>query len=1094
MPLRVLALSCFFLSGATGLLYQVLWARMLGGVIGNTHFSITAVVAVFMGGLALGSRLGGRAADRSRNPLRLYGILVLAIGLLCLLVPLMISLAEPLFARLYQPYEGNPEAMPLLLCRLLFCVIVLLGPTTCMGATLPVLSKFLTTRMSRVGMSIGGLYTVNTLGAFFGAALTGFFAIATLGLWGTTALAVIIDVVIGVVVIAAARGLDPAPAASTEAPMEDNEPVSGGESSIPFNVRLCVFCFGITGFANMLLQISWTKALIPTIGNSTYAFSLIVTLFILGIALGGAIMSWLVDRLKRPLLTLGLIIAVKGLLVSATIPALGCFPLWGARLFDQVAEPSYSGFLWIKLGMVSCLVLPCTLLMGTVFPLVSKIRTLALERVGSAVGSAYFSNTMGAILGTLAAGFLFVPLFGEVFHTLYISAALNLLVGLALTWVATGGLKLPRAAALALILLSLIPLWVMRPHAWNSRSDYWHPAIMSLGAYSYYSGAYYKDRRNKAVLPWEELIAQTKKGNKVLYHKVGLHAEVTVVENPLRGIALRISGKADASIKTDGSYNQDLPHQVLAGHLPMLLHPDPKRVLTLGLGGGVTLGTLTLYPLPERSIDSLEISHEVIEAARDYFSRANRGSLDNHPKVRNVVGDGRNHLQFTTETYDVITSVPSNPWIAGIGNLFTTEFFEICRRRLADDGIICQWIHKINLRSQDLKTVIRTFTTVFGEHAQLWDLGYDCLLIGSRSPIRLDAARLRSLFENPGFGLDLAGLGIVDAVSLLRHYRMDTGKMIAYSGTGPLNTDSSPILEFECPKGMYGHEFDAYSDLILADYSRPNESWITALGADKLAASLIRQEAFHHLELARVLHKQLLDDLNRQGLRGLDKDKVAAVSRDQRAKMLQRAAEIIGHLDKLNTSFSSSPDDWLNKRGTLIGRVVTGSPGENLQDVLLGYHSSLARSPQLQVNPLQVAGHLERALEYSRGKPAITRDLSIQLGRTCLRLQKPKRGIAGMQRVIAQSPNDAGVVELYGVLHGAAGDHVKAESILRRALELSSADERIRGSIHHNLGNLYLQLENSPRAIEHFEEALLLNPDNAQAEKILEALRARKEP
>ena len=222
------------------------------------------------------------------------------------------------------------------------------------------------------------------------------------------------------------------------------------------------------------------------------------------------------------------------------------------------------------------------------------------------------------------------------------------------------------------------------------------------------------------------------------------------VEHRLLGTtALRISGKADASVKPDGSYTQDLPHQVMAGHLPMALHPDPQRVLTLGLGGGVTLGTLTTYPV--RLIDNLEISKEVIEAAKKYFKKANRGALDNHPKVRNVIGDGRNHLQFTTETYDVITSVPSNPWIAGIGNLFTTEFFQICRDRLADDGIICQWIHKINLREKDLKTVVRTFTTVFDDHSQLWDLGYDCLLIGSKSPIRLDAARLQAclLYTSP---------------------------------------------------------------------------------------------------------------------------------------------------------------------------------------------------------------------------------------------------------------------------------------------------------------------------------------------------------
>jgi tetratricopeptide (TPR) repeat protein len=256
----------------------------------------------------------------------------------------------------------------------------------------------------------------------------------------------------------------------------------------------------------------------------------------------------------------------------------------------------------------------------------------------------------------------------------------------------------------------------------------------------------------------------------------------------------------------------------------------------------------------------------------------------------------------------------------------------------------------------------------------------------------------------------------------------------------------------------------------------------------------VSQEAFRHLELAEVLHKQLLNDLDRRGLGNFAKDKVAELSRDQRAGMLQRAAEIIGHLDQLNSSFAASPDDWLNKRGALIGRVVTGSPGDNLQDVLLSYHAGLAMNPQLQVNPREVAGHLEKALEYSDGKPEMTRELSIQLGRACLRLGNPERGITGMRRIITEEPNNAGVVELYGVLHGAAGDHEKAEPILKRALELSGDDERTRGSVYHNLGLLYLQLENSSRAIEHFEEAVLLNPDNGPAKKILEELRARKEP
>ncbi len=1075
MSLRTLALSCFFLSGATGLLYQVLWARMLGGVIGNTHFSITAVVAVFMGGLALGSRLGGRAADRSRNPLRLYGILVLAVGLLCLLVPLLISLAEPVFAWLYQGHEGNPEAMPLLLCRLLFCVIVLLGPTTCMGATLPVLSKFLTTRMSKVGMSIGGLYTVNTFGAFFGAALTGFFAIATLGLWGTTALAVVIDIVIGVVVIYAARGLT-APAPEPPA-TEKKEEAPVLKAAIPFNVRLCVLCFGVTGFANMLLQISWTKALIPTIGNSTYAFSLIVTLFILGIALGGLVMSLVVDRIKRPILVLGLIVTVKGLLVSATIPALGRFPLWGARLFDQVEEPSYSGFLWIKLLMVAGLVLPCTLLMGTVFPLVSKIRTVAIDKVGNAVGSAYFSNTMGSILGTLAAGFLFVPIFGEVFHTLYLSAALNLLVGLALTWAAMRNLQNPRpraaalACAIAITLLSLIPLVGMRPHAWNERSSFWHPAIMSLGAYSYFQGSYYKydARGRKEVKPIEELITQTIENNEVLFHQVGLHAEVTVVEKKTEPkiIAMRISGKADASVGSDGGFTQDLPHQVLAGHLPMILHPEPKRVLTLGLGGGVTLGTLTLYPLPDGSIDNLEISHEVIEAARVYFSSANRGSLNDHPKVRNVIGDGRNHLQFTTETYDVITSVPSNPWIAGIGNLFTTEFFEICRDRLSDNGIICQWIHKINMREKDLKTVFRTFTSVFDQHAQLWDLGYDCLLIGSKQPVRLDSSRLDMLFKNPEFRSDLASLGMIDVPSLLRHYRMDTATLAQYTGEGPLNKDSFPVLEFECPKGLYGHSFTAYRDLAQAGSSPPDDSWVKGIAPGKLDAARVLQDAFHQLELAE------------------------SVGRTLEKTNLERAEntrKLIGYLEKIQTSLATTNDEWLDRLATSVGFRATRTPGKTLQEYLMYYYLVIAQELQKTGNSAEAARQVERAFAFAGETPEVPKNTARQLATACLQRKDHSGGISIMESALTRFPEDAGVVEFYGILHGAAGQNAKAESLLKRALQLAENNDLRGASIQHNLGFLYQQRGNLAAARESYEKALLLNPSHPRTRELLEAL------
>ncbi|MEM7231116.1 MAG: fused MFS/spermidine synthase, partial [Planctomycetota bacterium] len=586
MSLRTLALFCFFLSGATGLFYQVLWTRLLGSTIGNTHFSITVVVSVFMGGLAFGSFLGGRVADRSRNPLRLYGILNLVGALLCIAVPPASTLGEPLFRWVYQSYDGHPEATPLLILRIVFSALLILGPTICMGATLPALARYLTTKMSDVGFTVGRLYSVNTFGAVFGVFLAGFWAMEHLGLWGTTTLAVVIDVIIGALVIWVSRTETQEP--SPEPEQTSDAANSAPAASLPGYVKLAVFAFFATGFGNMVLEIAWTKAIVQTIGNSTYAFSLIVTLFILGIGLGGGIMTLVVDRLKNLNLALGVVSSLTALCIAATVPILGRFPIWGARYFDAVEQPNYDTFLWIKIWMVAIAILPSTTLMGCVFPIVGKIRTRAIEKVGSAIGTAYFANTLGAILGTLSAGFLFIPVFGKVYYTIYLGAGISLAVGLLLILTASEvSTKRRGSLAAGLAAIVLIPHAFLLPHGvLGSTSSLWDPAILSKGAYVYYKGTYYLNRRTKEVVPVETLIEETRAGNEVLWYREGIHAPVVVVKNPTKGLAMRISGKVEASIPAEGGYNRDLPHQVMAGHLPMILHPDPKEVLTLGLGGG----------------------------------------------------------------------------------------------------------------------------------------------------------------------------------------------------------------------------------------------------------------------------------------------------------------------------------------------------------------------------------------------------------------------------------------------------------------------------------------------------------------------------
>ncbi len=835
MLTRVIVLLCFFFSGATGLLYEVVWIRLFGFTLGNTHHSITIVVSVFMGGLALGSWLGGRVADRSRDPLRLYGALILAIGVVCIAIPFLIDAFEPLFRWIYSFHEGDPQAWPLMLAKLGVASAILLVPTTLMGATLPVLSRWFTRSVASVGWDFGRLYAVNTFGAVCGASLTGFVLIPAVGLWWCIVIAVIVDLVIAAAVFAMAR----APGARPAATGGDTPPRDGDEPALPGAGRveslLPVIAFALSGFANMMLQIGWTKALVGTIGNSTYAFSLIVTLFILGIGIGGAIMARLADRIRNTALALGILLVVTAGVVLVTIPELGILPARGALLFHDAARGgdtfTFGDLVRGQFLIVSLFILPATTLMGMVFPLVGKWVTRQIETVGRSIGNAYFMNTAGSILGTLTAGFVLIPLLDRVYWTLYAAVAISLVMGLVLCLRFAPSLRSRLASAAgAVVVIGYAGLTL--PHGvLGSRDHAWHPALHSLGVYLYYDIA-------EGTADADAVAQKFIKASDILYFTEGVHASVAVAAQPGTGkFALRISGKPEGSANADGSATNDMPHQLGAAHVPMLLHPGPREVLTLGLGSGVTLGALTLYSVsdePESApaspihtvehIDSLEISPEVLEAVELHFARSNHDAT-RHPRVRHVLGDGRNHLLLTDRTYDVITSVPSNPWIAGIGNLFTEEFFRIVRDRLAPDGVFCQWIHTLRIRVEDFNVVLRTIREVFPEHLQLWDLGYDCVLIASSSPIRVDFERVRQALADPLIAADLDLLGIAEPAQLARHLKLDSTDIGMMVGRGPTNRDLAPYLEFEAPKGLYGHYWETFQYLASHRPSTLEDVW-----------------------------------------------------------------------------------------------------------------------------------------------------------------------------------------------------------------------------------------------------------------------------
>jgi spermidine synthase len=595
---------------------------------------------------------------------------------------------------------------------------------------------------------------------------------------------------------------------------------------------------------------------------------------------------------------------------------------------------------------------------------------------------------------------------------------------------------------------------------------------LSRGAYAYFHGAYYD--ASHQVRSEDDFVRHLIEDNQVILYKEGIHAPVAVVKNPHGEMAMRISGKVEASLAPDGGYNNDLPHQVLAGHLPMVLHPDPKNVLTLGLGGGVTLGTLTLYPV--ESIDSLEISPEVIEAARDYFFSANRRALTNI-KVRNVIGDGRNHLEYTRRKYDVITSVPSNPWIAGIGNLFTVEFFQTCRRRLNPGGLLCNWIHKINMRAEDFRSVVRTFLEAFGDHAQLWDLGYDCLLVGSTAPVRFDARRFQRLLEDPEIAHDFANLGIKGPETFFRYHLFDAEDMRRYAGeSAPLNTDSCPILEFSCPFGLYGHAFDTFDSLAATSPSDLSPAWISGMDSSLERAKSI-QGSFRRYQKAESHFEELRNELSRvKGEAGPD---LLA-----QRKLLRSALDILEDFKAIEQSTRSGGDDWLQDRANNMAASALGVPrGATLRATLCSVFVMYAQKGQSAEQKLE---HLEEAARYAGEDVRSTLEFAME----CLNLKRPEKAMGPVQAVLLTAPENPQLLQTLGALQGASGQLDPALLSFSKALQ-NAKEPGLRSRIHQDTA-LALQMARRPEdALQEYEKALKENPANETAKARLAQLRAQ---
>ncbi len=781
--------ALFVCSGATGLVYEVVWLRQLILVFGSTLHATSAILATFMGGLAAGAFLGGRWQDRSPwRPLALYGVLELGIGAYAVAVPALLRGLTPLYSWVWAA-GGEESFLWLSLAKFVGIAAVLLPPTALMGASLPVLARQVADDPLRIGGKVGGLYAVNTFGAVAGVFVAGFVAIPAVGVRHTVWATAAANLVLGAAALLLAR--------RGAAPLARAGAAPATRMSSPRAVRVALLAFGASGFCAMVLEVAWTRGLSLVMGSSVYAFSLMLLAFLIGLAAGGAAFSALLRRrpVTDPARLLALLLASAGLFAYTTTWLLQALP----RLFAEAYlrwRPSPNELFGIELLLGLLVMFPATFSLGGVFPCVLQLHARGLDRVARSVGTVYASNTLGTIAGAFAGGFLLVPRFGLCDSVMGVAAA-EIALGAAVAAVSLRGrARVLLAAPMALAVLAL-PL--LRPG--------WDALLMNSGVY-YYIG----DMPEGS--DWGDFRSQIGRGREVVYLREGLTATIAVIDQPRkRNRYLTVNGKVEAS--TTG----DIQTQLMLAHLPLLLHAGPSRdVMVVGLASGITAGAAAAHPIATLRI--VEIEPAIVEAAR-LFSDKNNHVLDD-PRLMLSLNDARNDLEFSPRQFDVIVSEPSNPFMTVAANLFTEDFFRTAARRIRPGGIFSQWLQAYCLPSQDLRSVIAAFREAF-PHTMVALAGrVDLVLLGSDEPIRMNLERIAMKMSEPGVRADLARARIRGPADILPLFVAGKEEVDRLVQGAPRNTDDNARVEFSAPKAIALHT------------SEENLAMLKDLGSDPL--------------------------------------------------------------------------------------------------------------------------------------------------------------------------------------------------------------------------------------------------------------------
>ena len=758
--MRLLVLTLFFFSGACGLVYQIVWVRMLTHVFGTTATAVGVVLAAFMSGLALGSWLLGRAADRNPNPLRLYAILEVGIGLAALAAHFLLARITPVYLALYE-ISGHSEAT-LTAARFILAFGLVMLPTFLMGATLPVLARFIVRRLAAVGADLSMLYAINTIGAVAGVLACGFYLIGTFGIHITVYIAVVGNLGLGLIAWAVSNRVTSAPAAAVS--RTDARPALEGSVGGALSNRtyaLLLFALGVSGLTSFAYEIYWTRSLVFVLGNSTYALTTMLTAFIAGIALGGYLARLVVDRVADRVALFGWIQVLIAVSSAVALPVLFVFlEPQAIREFLGKTTGEVGGLALARFGIALLVMLVPATFIGATFPLVARIGVVNLRYTGQRVGLIYASNTLGNVAGALLPGFLLLNWLG-IQRGILLMAALNACIGFAFLASRMIGIRylrwaVPAAAVGVLLVLARVPLDFQFPTENERPTD------------------------------------------RVLFYRDGPSATSKVTFDPHTGQKVMAIDGIVIGGNTHTEYKQ-----LLLAHLPKLLRDDVSTELSIGLGSGMLVGESIRHDRVQ-AITCVEIEPGVLAGAA-FFARENHRVLSN-PRVRVVIDDIANYLRTTSERYRVISADEKTALdYASNGFSYSREYYGLLRRRLAPGGILIQWV-PTNLPPPQYTMVLKTFADSF-PHVQmayfmpaLQESGYNTILIGSDEKISLDSNRIDRVMQSERQLLaGLARYGLTTPESVLAQFVAD-GQIIRQAVRDtPENTLVHPRYEFYSP-------------------------------------------------------------------------------------------------------------------------------------------------------------------------------------------------------------------------------------------------------------------------------------------------------